>query len=170
MTEQGIQVKMRFTGANFSKLDSQRRLIMPKLWRDMALKTQCGSFYVIPAGDRTIKICGEQYYNQYCEYIDSLDDSEPDILQAKTIFGMLTCVVEPDGQGRFALTPEMLAFTNLGQPGDTLALIGATEYGRIMTMDAYNTLFGNSQPMLRNLDQNVNQEKRARIAGKINGL
>ena len=161
MSGEAIQFKRRYTGVASSKLDSQRRLLMPKNWRAQGQEGQNNKFYLIPGSDRTIKICDELYYNKYCDFIDRLDDSDPNTLVAKTIFGMLSCIVEPDSQGRFALSQEIITFANLGKTGDTLYLVGATEYGRILTEANFNAMMGDSVATLLKLDQDVNREKRS---------
>ena len=159
MEEKSLQLKFRFNGTGRSKLDSQRRLLMPKLWRDAMSEDRAYRFYLMPGTDNDIKIGDYDYYCEYSNYIESLDDSDVVTLQAKTIFAMLTTPVEVDSQGRFALTPELLQYAQLGKAGDTLVLAGASDFGRIMTEEAYSRLFANSLTNISRLNQEVQKVK-----------
>lgn len=157
--ESSLKPKMRFNGISKCKMDAQRRLLMPKLWRDQVQEGQKQTFYLMPGTNNDVKISSYDYYVQYCDYIESLDDSDIITLQAKTIFSMLTTPVETDGQGRFQLTPELLEYSHLGRAGDTLVFVGASDYGRIMTEEAYNQLFAHSLDNINKLNQDVQRLK-----------
>jgi len=154
-----LQLRMRFNGISKCKLDAQRRLLMPKLWRNNFPEGQPQVFYLMPGTDNDVKISSYEYYIQYCNYIESLDDSDIVTLQAKTIFSMLTTPVETDVQGRFQLTQELLDYSNLGKAGDILVFVGASDYGRIMTEEAYDKLFAHSLDNICKLNQDVQRLK-----------
>ena len=154
-----LQPKIRFNGISKCKLDAQRRLLMPKLWRNNMPEGQPQVFYLMPGTNNDVKISSYDYYIQYCDYIESLDDSDVITLQAKTIFSMLTTPVETDAQGRFQLTQELLDYSNLGKAGDILVFVGASDFGRIMTEEAYNQLFAHSLDNIYKLNQDVQRLK-----------
>ena len=154
---------MRFNGISKCKMDAQRRLLMPKLWRDQMAQLQLEKekkvFYLMPGPGNTVKIGDFYYYNKYSDFLENLNDSDEDTLRAKTQFSMLTVPVELDGQGRFQLTSEILKSSGLGNPGDTLVFVGASDYGRIMSEAAYEQLFLGSVESIKKLNEDVQRLK-----------
>ena len=161
--DSSLQPRMRFNGIAKCKMDAQRRLLMPKLWRDqmahLQLEQEKKVFYLMPGPGNSVKIGDYYYYDHYCDYLEHLNDSKLDTLRAKTQFSMLTVPVELDGQGRFQLTPELLLSSKLGNPGDTLVFVGASDFGRIMSEADYEQLFLDSMESIQKLNEDVQRLK-----------
>ena len=144
MSDETPRVRRVFEGCSTCTLDAQRRVPFPKAWHvdnDSALT----KFYAVAAAPNVVKIFDQERFNAYYDYLTTLDENDPEVLQALTLAGNLTMTFTPDRQGRFILSKELIEH---GQFGANIVLVGCVTFGRIVSKEEWESCKGN--PMLLN--------------------
>jgi DNA-binding transcriptional regulator/RsmH inhibitor MraZ len=118
--------------------------MFPKAWRTDS-DTAVTKFYAVAAAPNVIKIFDQERFNKYYDHLLSLDEDDPEVLQALTLAGNLTMTVTPDRQGRFILSKELIEH---GQLGANIVLVGCITFGRIVSKEEWESCKGN--PLLLN--------------------
>ncbi|MBR4220473.1 MAG: hypothetical protein IKR81_04905 [Victivallales bacterium] len=144
MSEETPRVRRVFEGSSSCTLDAQRRVMFPKAWRTDS-DTAVTKFYAVAAAPNVIKIFDQERFNKYYDHLLSLDEDDPEVLQALTLAGNLTMTFTPDRQGRFILSKELIEH---GQLGANIVLVGCITFGRIVSKEEWESCKGN--PLLLN--------------------
>lgn len=118
--------------------------MFPKAWRTDS-DTAVTKFYAVAAAPNVIKIFDQERFNKYYDHLLSLDEDDPEVLQALTLAGNLTMTFTPDRQGRFILSKELIEH---GQLGANIVLVGCITFGRIVSKEEWESCKGN--PLLLN--------------------
>ncbi len=142
MAEETPRVRRVFEGSSSCTLDTQRRVLFPKSWR-LETDTAVTKFYAVASAPNVIKIYDQEHFNAYYDYLTSLDENDPEVLQALTLAGNLTMTFTPDRQGRFILSKELIEH---GQLGANIVLVGCITFGRIVSKEEWENCKGN--PMI----------------------
>ena len=144
MSEETPRVRRVFEGSSTCTLDAQRRVPFPKSWR-LETDSAVTKFYAVASAPNVIKIFDQERFNKYYDHLLSLDEDDPEVLQALTLAGNLTMTFTPDRQGRFILSKELIEH---GQLGANIVLVGCITFGRIVSKEEWDSCKGN--PLLLN--------------------
>ena len=139
MSDETPRIRRVFEGSSKCTLDAQRRVLFPKTWR-LDTDSAVTKFYAVASAPNVIKVYDQEHFNAYFDRLNSLDEDDPEVLQALTYGGDLTMSFTPDRQGRFILSKELIEHGHLGS---NIVLVGCTTFGRIMSLEEYELCKGN---------------------------
>ena len=109
-----------FLGEYEYAVDAQRRLAIPKAWRQGAAASHV--FYLLPGRDRSLQLVPGMVFRELLEKLRPVSFADARASMALATVGSMAQECRCDHQGRIGLTPKLLAHAGLR---DKALLLGA---------------------------------------------
>lgn len=144
----------KFIGSFTHTIDSQRRVAIPKQWRE-SLEPPV-DFYLVPGYEKRIHVIpGDLFQRVWMPKLEQVSIGNAELSRSIEVIARQTHYCVCDRQGRINLTPELMKFAGLGE---TVVLNGAFTEFRLVSPDgdgADSEPFGDALKHLQRLQEGV---------------
>ena len=123
-----------FLGSHTHTIDSQRRIAIPKDWRNKPGTNEL-LFFLLPGRNRTIQVFPKEVFDsEIVEKIKKVSFANSEKIRALARIGEKACQSNCDKQGRITLSQDLIDHAGLK---DQATLIGSITSIRITTAEAW---------------------------------
>ena len=126
--------EITFLGEHSYSLDSQRRVSIPKVWRQSEGRSV---FYLLPGRDRCLQLISEEIFSDLKKKIRQVSFTNPKVSRALAKLGAMAQECVCDKQGRISLSAKLKSYAGIDSD---IVLIGAITTAQLWAKGSWEEL------------------------------